>query len=63
MTPAIQQSVEFGVSPETLYELYIDSKKHSRATGAPAKMSRKAGGTFTAFGRTAQGQEPAGGSK
>lgn len=49
MTPAIQQSVEFGVSPETLYELYIDSKKHSRATGAPAKMSRKAGGTFTAF--------------
>jgi hypothetical protein len=24
VTPAIQQSVEFGVSPETLYELYID---------------------------------------
>ncbi|HEY4930819.1 MAG TPA: SRPBCC domain-containing protein [Terriglobales bacterium] len=49
MTPAIQQSVEFDVSPETLYELYMDSKQHSLATGAPAKLSRQAGGAFTAF--------------
>ena len=50
MTPAIQQSVEFEASPGVLYELYMDSKQHSLATGAPAKVDRKAGGAFTAFG-------------
>jgi activator of HSP90 ATPase len=49
MTPAIQQSVEFDAPVETLYDLYMDSKQHSLATGAPAKVSRKAGGAFTAF--------------
>ena len=55
MTPAIQQSVEFDVPPETLYELYMDSKKHSLATRAPAKLSRKVGGAFTAFGGQLKG--------
>ena len=55
MTPVIQQSVEFDVPPETLYELYMDSKKHSLATGAPAELSRKAGGVFTAFGGQLKG--------
>ena len=50
MTPAIQQSVEFGVKPDTLFEIYMDSKQHSQATGAPAKLSRRVGGAFTAFG-------------
>ena len=50
MTPAIQQSEDFAVSPETLYELYMDSKKHTQGTGMPARISRKIGGTFTAFG-------------
>lgn len=50
MTPAIQQSVEFGASPETLYEMYMDSKQHSQATGAPARISRRVGAAFTAFG-------------
>jgi activator of HSP90 ATPase len=49
MTQAIQQSVEFDASPETLYELYMDSRQHSKATGSPAKLSRKAGASFTAF--------------
>src|ERR1019366_3956563 len=49
MTPAIQQSMEFDAPVETVYELYMDSKQHSLATGAPAKVSRKAGGSFTAF--------------
>ena len=56
MTPAIQQSAEFEVSPKVLYELYMDSKKHSRATGAPAKLSRKVGGSFTAFGGQLEGK-------
>lgn len=49
MTPAIQQSVEFPASPETLFELYLDSKKHSAATGSKARLGRKAGQKFTAF--------------
>jgi activator of HSP90 ATPase len=50
MTKAIQQSVEFRASPEQLFEIYLDSKNHSEATGAPARLSRKPGGKFTAWG-------------
>ena len=49
MTRAIQQSVIFPASSERLFEIYIDSKKHSAATGAKATVSRKVGGKFTAF--------------
>ncbi len=49
MTEAIQQSVVFRASPAELFEIYMDSRKHSAATGAPAKISRKVGGPFTAF--------------
>jgi activator of HSP90 ATPase len=49
MTPMIEQSVEFNVSPEELWELYMDSTRHSRATGQRASISRKTGGNFTAF--------------
>src|SRR3954471_1298902 len=56
MTKTIQQSVRFNASPETLYELYMDSATHSKATGTPAKLSRKAGSTFTAFGGMLQGR-------
>jgi activator of HSP90 ATPase len=50
VTKAIQQSVKFQASPKELFDIYIDSKKHSEATGAPARLSRKAGGSFTAHG-------------
>lgn len=49
MTPVIQQSVRFRTTPQALFDLYIDSKKHGRATGASARISRKVGGKFTAF--------------
>jgi activator of HSP90 ATPase len=49
MTKTIQQTVEFPASPERLFQIYIDSKKHSAATGAKATLSRKVGGKFTAF--------------
>ena len=45
----IQQTVEFQVTPERLFNIYVDSKKHSEATMAKATVSRKAGGKFTAF--------------
>ena len=35
---------------KTLYDLYMNSKKHSVATAAPAKMSNKPGGKYSAHG-------------
>src|SRR5271165_1567937 len=49
MTKAIQQSVRFAAPPEELFEMYLDSKKHSESTGGVARMSRKTGGKFTAW--------------
>src|SRR5580658_4117774 len=50
MTKAIQQSVVLKASTEELFETFLDSKKHSAATGMPAKVSRRTGGAFSAFG-------------
>lgn len=51
MSKTILQSVKFKVSPKTLFELYMDSKKHSEVTGARAVLSRKSGGKFSAYDR------------
>jgi activator of HSP90 ATPase len=56
MTPVIQQSVRFRTTPQALFDLYMDSKLHSRSTGAPARISRKVGGKFTAFRRQLEGK-------
>jgi activator of HSP90 ATPase len=56
MTEAIQQSVDFKATPAALFEMYVDSRKHSKATGAPAKVSRKPGAAFTAFGGALRGK-------
>src|ERR1700693_2100061 len=50
MTPVIEQSVSFSAAPAKLYELFMDSAKHTAATGMPAKISRKVGGKWSAFG-------------
>jgi activator of HSP90 ATPase len=57
VTPAIQQSVEFDAKPETLYEMYVDSKQHSQSTGAAAKLGRRTGGAFSAFGGQLKGKK------
>jgi activator of HSP90 ATPase len=50
MTPVIEQTASFAkVTPADLYELFMDSTKHSAATGMPAKVSRKLGGKWSAF--------------
>ncbi len=49
MTPLIQQCVRFRTSPQALFDLYLDSRRHSRSTGAPATISRKVDGKFKAF--------------
>ena len=56
MTRAIQQSVVLKAPPDELFEMFLDSKKHAAVTGAPAKISRKVGGTFTAHGGHLQGR-------
>jgi activator of HSP90 ATPase len=49
MTPVIQQSVRFACPLDVLFELYMVSAKHSAATGARARIGRRAGERFTAF--------------
>ncbi|MFI5096603.1 MAG: SRPBCC domain-containing protein [Candidatus Acidiferrales bacterium] len=56
MTPTIQQRVRFRTSPQTLFSMYLDSRKHTESTGAPAKISKRAGGKFTAFGGQLEGK-------
>jgi activator of HSP90 ATPase len=56
MTKAIQQSVRFAAPPATLFEMYLDSQKHSAATGGKATMSRKVGGAFTAWNKMLRGR-------
>ena len=49
MAKTIRQQVHLAASPEELFDLYLDSRKHSAATGAKASVSRRVGGKFTAF--------------
>lgn len=51
MAKTVVQKVVFkNTTTKTLYELYMDSKKHSLATGGPAKISNKVGGKYSAHG-------------
>ena len=51
MTPTIESGGIFqDATPAQLYEFFMDSKKHTLATGMPAKISRKVGGKWSAFG-------------
>jgi uncharacterized protein YndB with AHSA1/START domain len=55
MCKTIKQRVRFKASPDTVYELLADSRKHSAVTGMKAAISRKVGGTFTACGDDVSG--------
>jgi len=49
--PAIQSARAFPkATPAKLYELFMDSAKHAAATGAPAKISPRVGGKWSAYG-------------
>lgn len=49
-TKTITQKITFkGASAKDLYGIYMGSKKHSDATGAPAEMTRKVGEKWTAY--------------
>ena len=51
MSKTITQKIIFkNISAATLYELYMDAKKHSAVTGAEAKINQKEGSVFTSYG-------------
>lgn len=48
-TRTIRQSVTLKASPHEVYEMLMDSRRHSKFTEAKASISRKIGGKFTAM--------------
>ena len=48
-TKTIEQTATFKASPHDVYELLMDSEKHTKFTGAKAIISRDIGGAFTAY--------------
>lgn len=45
----IRQTRTFKATPHEVYELLMDSRKHSRLTGSKAVISRKVGGKFSVY--------------
>ncbi len=48
-TKPIRQIIFFKSSPHEVYEMLMDSKKHSKFTGGKANINPKIGGKFTAY--------------
>src|SRR5262249_49363378 len=48
-TKTIQQTVRFKAAPQAVYELLMNSKKHSLLSGEKAVISTKVPGKFTAW--------------
>lgn len=48
-TKSIKQTVTFNASPEEVYDLIMNPKKHAAFTGSEVKMSNKIKGKFNAF--------------
>jgi activator of HSP90 ATPase len=46
-TRTIKQSIDIKASPHEVYEILMDSEKHSGLTGSDAKISRDIGGSFS----------------
>jgi len=47
MPKTIEQKVRFNIPPEELFEIYVNSKKHSAACGHKTYVSRKVGANFS----------------
>jgi activator of HSP90 ATPase len=55
MPKTIRQTATFRASPRAVYEALMDSRKHSAFTGNPARIERRPGGRFTAYGGYLEG--------
>lgn len=49
-TKTLEQTVTFKASPTAVYEMLMDSQKHTSLSGMKAEISREAGGSFSAWG-------------
>jgi activator of HSP90 ATPase len=49
-TRNLKQGAMLSASPHEVYEMLMDSKKHSNFSKEKARISRKVGGAFTAYG-------------
>ena len=54
-TTTIRQTVTFNASPQEVYEVIMDSKKHESLSGEKACISREVGGAFKAWGEHISG--------
>jgi activator of HSP90 ATPase len=54
-TTTIRQTVIFSATPDEVYEMIMDSKKHASLSGEKAEISRDVGGAFTAWGNHLSG--------
>ncbi len=45
----IEQEILIKSTPHELYEVFMDSKKHSKLTESKAKVSREVGGSFSVY--------------
>ncbi len=48
-----------GVEPHDVYETLLDARKHAKLTGAPATISRRIGGAWSAYGGSLSGKTTA----
>ena len=48
-TKTIMQTIIFNVPPSEIYELLMDSEKHSAITGSEAEISKEIGGKIWAY--------------
>jgi activator of HSP90 ATPase len=49
-TKTLEQTATFRASPAAVYEMLMDSQKHTSLSGMKAQISRKTGGAFSAWG-------------
>ena len=54
-TGSLKQTRTFNASAKTLYDLLMDSRKHSKLTGSAAKISTKVGGKYSVYDGYAEG--------
>lgn len=48
-TMTVRDTQTFNALPEIIYEIFMDSKKHSTLTGSRARISSKVGGKFEVY--------------
>src|SRR5262249_39442598 len=56
MPKNVIQKVVFRATPQQLYDMYLSAKEHAAFTGRPARVQKKVGSRFSAFGGMLSGR-------